>query len=344
MEARRVEARKEEALVALETALSTEEVEELRTSTEAAWHSEQDAERLQAKVVLVCEEVLARAQRMLQQARATRDQDELRKVGLEAVSTADKDTLCVIAVKAAAQEGVDMNTRAEAAAGEEPKERWLSVAAKEGLGETVRALLETGAEVDHVNNLGRTALWGAALHGRVEALQALLAAGAEVDHEDNRGQSALGHAASNGKVEAVQALLAAGAEVNHASNLGHTALSGAAGNGHVGAIQVLLEAGAEVDHVNINGCTALCVAASNGEVDAVRALLAAGAGVNRASNNGYTALWGAALCGKVEAIRALLLAGADFNHASQGDSPLAIARIMHREEAALALVEAGATE
>jgi hypothetical protein len=126
VEARRVEVRKEVALVALETALSTDEVEELRTSTEAAWLSEQDPERMQAKVVLVCEEVLARAQRMLQRARATRDKAELRKVGLEAVSTADKDTLCVIAVHAAAQEGVDMNTRAEAAAGEEPKESWLS--------------------------------------------------------------------------------------------------------------------------------------------------------------------------------------------------------------------------
>jgi hypothetical protein len=156
-----LEVRKEAALVALETALSTEEVEELRSSTEAAWYSEQDAEQMQAKVVLVCEEVLARAQRMLQRARATRDKAELRKVGLAAVTTADKDTLCAIAVHAAAQEGVDMNTRPEAAAGEQPKARWLSVAANKGLGETVRALLEAGAEVDHANNLGQTALYGA---------------------------------------------------------------------------------------------------------------------------------------------------------------------------------------
>ena len=223
MEARRVEARKEEALVALETALSTEEVEELRTNTEAAWHSEQDAERLQAKVVLVCEEVLARAQRMLQQARATRDQDELRKVGLEAVSTADKDTLCVIAVKAAAHEGVDMNTLAEAVAGEEPKS-WLRLAAEGGFVETVRALVAAGAEVDHVNNLGETALDGAACHGKVDAMRALLAAGAEVDHVDNLGSTALDGAANNGEVGAIRALLAAGAEVDHADNKGETAL------------------------------------------------------------------------------------------------------------------------
>jgi hypothetical protein len=248
VEARRVEVSKEVALVALETALSTEEVVELRTSTEAGWHSEQDAERTQAKVVLVCEEVLARAQRMLQRARATRDKAELRKVGLEAVSTADKDTLCAIAVHAAAQEGVDMNTRAEAAAGEQPKEMWLSVAANKGLGETVRALVEAGAEVDHVNNLGETALGGAAWNGHVEATRALLAAGAEVDHASNNGFTALWGAARNGKVEAMRALLAAGAEVDHVDNMGWTALGAAACSGEVEAIRALLQAGADINN------------------------------------------------------------------------------------------------
>jgi hypothetical protein len=278
VEARRAEVRKEVALVALETALSTEEVEELRTSTEAAWHSEQVAERLQAKVVLVCEEVLARAQRMLQRARATRDKAELRKVGLEAVSTADKDTLCVIAVKAAVQEGVDMNTRAEAAAGEEPKERWLSVAAKEeGLGETVRALLEAGAEVDHADILGETALDLAACFGHVEALQALLEAGAEVDHVDSNGWTALWGAALCGKVDAVRALLAAGAVVDHASNTGHTALWAAAHNGEVEAIRALLLAGADINRAANDGSTPLAAARVRNHQAAVRALVQAGA-------------------------------------------------------------------
>jgi hypothetical protein len=277
VEARRVEVRKEVALVALETALSTEEVEELRISTEAAWHSEQDAERMQAKVVLVCEEVLARAQRMLQRARATRDKAELLKVGLEAVSTADKDTLCAIAVKAAAQEGVDMNTRAEAAAGEEPKESWLSEAAEGGLGETVRALFEAGAEVDHANNLGETALWAASCSGQVQVIQALLAAEAEVDHADNMGWTALGAAACNGKVDAVRALLAVGAEVDHVSNNGRTPLWGAARNGKVEAIRALLLAGADINHVANNGITLLAIARANNHEAAVRALVQAGA-------------------------------------------------------------------
>ena len=55
-------------------------------------------------------------------------------MGLEAVKTANEDTLRAMAVHAAAQEGVDVNTRAESAAGEEPTEGWLALAARPGRG------------------------------------------------------------------------------------------------------------------------------------------------------------------------------------------------------------------
>jgi ankyrin repeat protein len=339
VEARRVEVRKE---VALETALSTEEVEELRTSTEAAWLSEQDAERLQAKVVL------ARAQRMLQRARATRDKAELLKVGLAAVSTADKDTLCAIAVKAAAQEGVDMNTRAEAAAGEEPKESWLRDAANKGSVETVRALLEAGAEVDNANDLGRTALDGAACRGQVEVIQALLAAGAVVDHADKTGETALFGAASNGEVDAVRALLAAGAAVDRVNTKRRTALDGAACSGHVEVIQALLAAGAVVDHADKQGITALSGAANFGQVDAVRALLAAGAAVNHVDKNTATALW-AARSGKERELQQAKNINRPGNCIvyiinDNGRTPLAATPAGNHEATVRALVEAGATE
>jgi hypothetical protein len=277
VEARRAEVRKEVALVALETALSTEEVEELRTSTEAGWLSEQDAERLQAKMVRLCEETLARAQRMLQRARATRDKAELLKVGLEAVRMADNDTLCAIAVHAAAQEGVDMNTRPEAAAGEEPKESWLRVAAEEGFVETVRALVKAGAEVNHVSNTGNTALDGAAFTGKVDAIQALLQAGAEVNHVNNYGITALGQAAYNGHVDVMRALLAAGAEVDHASNNGWTPLWGAARNGKVEVLRALLLAGADINRAANNGRTPLAIAREGNHEAAVQVLVQAGA-------------------------------------------------------------------
>jgi len=79
-----------------------------------------------------------------------------------------------MAVQAAVQDGVDVNTRAEAAA-----KSWLWVAVRDGLVETLRTLLVAGAEVDHVDDDGCTALYMAAVYGHLDALRALLVAGAE---------------------------------------------------------------------------------------------------------------------------------------------------------------------
>jgi hypothetical protein len=145
---------------AMEVALyDTKEVVRLRKRIKVAWKSEQNIERLRARAVRLCEEDLARAHRMLEQARATPDKKELREALSRALSTAGRDTLCAMVVHAAAQEGANMNKRAEAEAEEK---RLLAVAAKEGLAETVRVLLEAGAEVDHAANNGTTALYVAA--------------------------------------------------------------------------------------------------------------------------------------------------------------------------------------
>jgi hypothetical protein len=105
-EARRV-ARKRAALSDLLVYLDdVEDVEELRRRAEAGWDMESDHAQLQARAVRVCEEALARAQRMLAAVRKTGDTAELRRVGVEAVAAASMDTLCAMTVQAAAQAGV----------------------------------------------------------------------------------------------------------------------------------------------------------------------------------------------------------------------------------------------
>jgi hypothetical protein len=180
---RRAEGRKA-AHAALETALAADNTEaELRRSIEASWRAEQDCERLRVRAVRACEEALARLQRMRELVRGSQNTEELRAVGRELVRAAGRDALCAMAVAAAAQEGVDVNTRAaeaEQAAGD--GERLLRLAAKEGLAETVRALVDAGAEANHVDGEGRTALCGAAWKGDVETVRALVEAAAEVKH------------------------------------------------------------------------------------------------------------------------------------------------------------------
>jgi ankyrin repeat protein len=166
-----LEERKEAAHEALETALSTEDVEALRTSAEETLRSEQNVDRLRAQAARVCETA------SLERVRAIQDAAELLLAGLEAVRTASRDMLCAMAVQAASQEGVDVNIRME-----EP-ESWLRAAAKQGLVATMKALVEAGADVNATNDAGWTALTGATRMGQVEALHALFEAGVAVNHQ-----------------------------------------------------------------------------------------------------------------------------------------------------------------
>ena len=221
-------------------------------------------------------------------------------------------------------------------------ERLIS-AAQTGNIQAINALVKAGANVNHADNDGRTALFTAALHGRVEAIALLLKAGAKVNHADNRGKTALSWAARDGKVEAIAALVKAGAKVNHAQNDGETALFEAAKGGHVETIAALVKAGANVNHADIFGVTALLWAAQDGNVKAIAALVKAGAKVNDADLYGETPLFHAAQYGKVEAIAALVKAKANVNHAdNDGETALFWAAKGGEVEAIAALVKAGA--
>lgn len=87
----------------------------------------------------------------------------------------------------------------------------LIAAAHLGHVEPVRALIEAGAPLDHVNNLGWTALLEAVILGdggprHIEIVRLLLAAGAKTEIGDRGGVTALGHARRKGQTQIVQIL------------------------------------------------------------------------------------------------------------------------------------------
>ena len=88
----------------------------------------------------------------------------------------------------------------------------------------VLSLLEKGADIDHQNRGGATALYGASQNGHEEIVQALLARGAEIDHQAKNGETPLYLASQNGHEGVVQALLDKGAEIDVQRNDGATAL------------------------------------------------------------------------------------------------------------------------
>jgi ankyrin repeat protein len=92
----------------------------------------------------------------------------------------------------------------------------LIAAAHLGHAEIVRVLIAAGAPVDHVNNLGWTALMESIVLGNggkahSDTLDALVKAGANLNIADRQGVTPLGQAKSRGYGEMVKILEAAGA-------------------------------------------------------------------------------------------------------------------------------------
>jgi len=132
--------------------------------------------------------------------------------------------------------------------------RW---AAGKGRTETVRTLLEAGADVNAQGGmLGGTALIEAAGKGHTETVSLLLGAGADVDIQDKAGYTALIQAAREGYTEIIPLLLEAGADVDIQDTMGRTALIQAARKGRTEIIPLLLEAGADPNIKDKSGYTA----------------------------------------------------------------------------------------
>ena len=92
----------------------------------------------------------------------------------------------------------------------------LIAAAHLGHADIVRMLIAAGAPLDHVNNLGWTALMESIVLGdggknHTDTLQALVAAGANVNIADRANMTPLQHAKSRGYAAMVKTLQAAGA-------------------------------------------------------------------------------------------------------------------------------------
>jgi predicted LPLAT superfamily acyltransferase len=82
----------------------------------------------------------------------------------------------------------------------------LRMASKYGETETVRLLLERGAEVDGNDTNGNTALHWASLDGHLDTVRLLLERGADADGKNKNGRTALDFAKAKGHSEVVTLL------------------------------------------------------------------------------------------------------------------------------------------
>ena len=179
------------------------------------------------------------------------------------------------------------------------------------------ALIDAGANVNHSNKDGRTALMKAAPYHE-NIVHVLLAEGADVNMKDKNSKDALHHATCSNKCRSIDILLKAGADVNRRDETGWTPLITAAWHAcHVSesesakCLDMLIKAGADVNAKNSDGETALIFIALYDLVESVKALIEAGADVNAGrSIAGRTALFFAS---ESKCVDVLLEAGADVN-------------------------------
>ncbi len=200
----------------------------------------------------------------------------------------------------------------------------LMHAAAFGNAETLRFLIDSGADVNSKNDFGATALLWAARDP--EKAKLLIEHGADVSVQSKQGRTPLMMAAlRDGGSDIVALMLAKGAAVNVADSRGDTALSIAAETGDLETMRLLIAKGADVRSINRMGESTLIQASKSRRPEAARVLIEKSVDPNIASTwyasvlNGQIALLKivaldrAASFGPVEMVRDLLKAGANVN-------------------------------
>lgn len=157
----------------------------------------------------------------------------------------------------------------------------LMQAAAFGTAETVKTLIDAGADVNARNSFDATALvWAAADFAKVSML---VEKGADVNSRTKLGRTPLMVASScDGCSEIVRYLLTKGANAKAADGRGKTVLQIAAESGDGASVRLLLAAGADASAQDQGGGTALMGAMMNCDFPSAQALIAKGADVNAA--------------------------------------------------------------
>ncbi|MCL7043967.1 hypothetical protein MKW94_006088, partial [Papaver nudicaule] len=190
----------------------------------------------------------------------------------------------------------------------------LHVAAEGASLNICKYLIETlKLDVDTKDGKGQTPLYQAITEGHLDTVKYLLEKGANADASNDTGYTPLQCAAANGDTKIIALLLSKGVQVDVATMPG-TALQIAAGLGHRDVVKMLLDNGA---NPNVVACQAmlrpLISAIYVKSWECVELLLQAGADPNAVSC-GHTPLVIAARHEHEDVITRLLKAGADPNY------------------------------
>ena len=224
----------------------------------------------------------------------------------------------------------------------------FAIAIESGDLDTIKSLISGGAKADTIIDYGEhkiTPLMKAAWDGQMEIAQFLLDSGADVNAVDESGESPLYSAIKRGRVEITQLLVDRGAKVNIKDIRQFTPLTVAAAAGEIEIIKTLVKAGADLK-AETYGLTPLMFAAASRKPEPVRLLVELGAPVNQASSmSGQTVLIAAIYSGDLNMVKTLIDLKANVNFKTKdGDTPLKAAAKGDQMDMIEVLKAAGATK
>ncbi|WP_375709203.1 ankyrin repeat domain-containing protein [Sporosarcina sp. NCCP-2222] len=175
-------------------------------------------------------------------------------------------------------------------------ENRLISAAAEGDTETVIALIESGANIDAIDNQGNTAVMAATQRNHVDLVKTLIEHGADINIRNHNLDNVLLYAGAAGYLEIVQLAVQAGADTTLTNRYGGIAIIPASERGHVEVVEELVtNSDTDVNHINNLHWTALLEAVILGDggerhQKIVQLLVDHGADVNIADRDGVTPL------------------------------------------------------
>ena len=158
--------------------------------------------------------------------------------------------------------------------------------------DTVRRLIEAGADIAVTNRYGISALWLAAAEGHGVVVEALLGAGADPNtSRGNNGESVLMIAARGGRLDVLERLVGHDADVNVQDRIREqSAVMWAAAEGHAEAVRLLARTGADLGARSRIEMTPLMFAIRGGNSPTVGVLLDEGADLAATGPDGTTML------------------------------------------------------
>ncbi|XP_010704624.1 ankyrin repeat and SOCS box protein 15 isoform X4 [Meleagris gallopavo] len=198
----------------------------------------------------------------------------------------------------------------------------LTLAAKAGFVENVRALLEKGVWPNTTNDKGETPLLIAVRSGSFEMVSTLIKHNCRIHQPCVKRWSAMHEAAKQGRKDIVSLLLKNGGNVNLKDGYGVTPLGVAAEYGHCDVLEHLIHKGGDVQALADDGSSILFEAAGGGNPDCIALLLEYGGSGNVPNKAGLLPIHKAAYEGHYLVLKYLIPVTSQTAIQKSGISPV----------------------